>query len=257
MIRLTAALAGRLAGAGLALALAATPVAAFDIAAMSATDREAFRAEIRSYLMDNPEVLMEAIGVLEQRNAEEQANADADLIAGLSDEIFDDGVSWVGGNPDGDVVLVEFMDYRCSYCRRAYDEVNQLIEMDGNIRFVVKEFPILGPDSLASSRFAIATRNVAGDAAYEVVHDALMTMRGAVNDDALARIAEDAGLDPEPILAAMNDEAVNEELRANRALAEKLAINGTPTFVMEGAMLRGYVPLDQMLMLVEDARAEG
>jgi len=240
-----------------ALFLTATPALAFDIEAMSDAERESFRDEIRAYLLENPEVLMEAIGVLEQRNAEQQATADSDLIAGLSDEIFDDGVSWVGGNPDGDVVLVEFMDYRCSYCRRAYDEVNQLIEIDGNIRFIVKEFPILGPDSLASSRFAIATRNVAGDAAYEVVHDALMTMRGAVNDDALARIAEDAGLDPAPILAAMNDEAVNEELRANRGLAEKLAINGTPTFVMEDAMLRGYVPLDQMLMLIEDARAEG
>jgi protein-disulfide isomerase len=241
----------------LGLAVVAAPVAAFDVGAMTDAEREAFRGEIRSYLMENPEVLMEAIGVLEQRQANQQATADADLIASLADQIFDDGVSWEGGNPDGDITLVEFMDYRCSYCRRAHDEVNQLVEMDGNIRYVVKEFPILGPDSLASSRFAIATRNVAGQDAYETVHNALITMRGAVNDESLARIAEEAGLDPAPILAAMESEAVTEELRANRALAEQLAINGTPTFVLETEMLRGYVPLDQMLMIVDSARGEG
>lgn len=257
MIRPTAALGRGLAMASLGFALAAAPAAAFDIDGMSDAERDSFRAEIRSYLMDNPEVLMEAIGVLEQRQANAQATADADLIAELSDEIYDDGVSWVGGNPEGDVVLVEFMDYRCSYCRRAYEEVNQLLETDGNIRFVVKEFPILGPDSLASSRFAIATRNVAGDEAYEAVHDALIAMRGAVNDQSLARIAEEAGLDPEPILAAMNDDAVNEELRANRALAEQLSINGTPTFVLADEMLRGYVPLEQMMQMIDSVRAEG
>lgn len=243
-------------GLGLALA-AASPASAFDLSDMSAAEREAFGAEVRSYLMENPEVLMEAIGVLEQRQAAAQASSDSDLIAGLSDEIFDDGRSWVGGNPDGDVVLVEFLDYRCGYCRRAYDEVTQLIETDGDIRLVVKEFPILGPDSLASSRFAIATRNVAGDDAYAAVHHALITMRGEVNDRSLARIAEDAGLDPEPILAAMNDDAVNEELQANRALAEQLAINGTPTFVLGREMLRGYVPLEHMIDLVDAVRAEG
>lgn len=236
---------------------AAAPAAAFDIGAMSDAEREAFRAEIRDYLFENPEVLMEAFGILEQRQAQAQASADAELIVAHADAIFDDGVSWVGGNPDGDVTLVEFIDYRCSYCRRAHDEVNQLVDMDGNIRFVVKEFPILGPESLASSRFAIATRNVAGDDAYKAVHEALIRMRGPANDATLGRIAEEAGLDPAPILAEMNSDAVTGELRANRALAEALAINGTPTFVLEDQMLRGYVPLDQMLLILEDARDRG
>jgi len=237
--------------------LAASPAAAFDIDAMTDAEREAFRAEIRAYLMDNPEVLMEAIGVLENRQAQAQAHADGALIAENAEAIFDDGVSWVGGNPDGDITLVEFIDYRCGYCRRAHDEVQQLVEMDGNIRLVMKEFPILGPDSLASSRFAIATRMIAGDEAYKTVHDALIKMRGAVNDGSLSRLARDAGLDPEPILAAMEDEAVTAELRANRALAEALAINGTPTFVLKDEMLRGYVPMAQMLEMIDAAREEG
>jgi protein-disulfide isomerase len=106
-----------------AIAISALPAGAFDMSAMSDAERDAFRAEIRSYLLDNPEVLMEAIGVLEDRQAAAQANADVELIASRADAIFEDGMSWVGGNPDGDVTIVEFIDYRCSFCRRAHPEI--------------------------------------------------------------------------------------------------------------------------------------
>lgn len=234
----------------------ATPVWAFDPAAMTDDARSAFRAEIRAYLLDNPEVLREAIAVLEARDAAAQADGDRALIDSLSAEIFDDGRSWVGGNPDGDVTLVEFMDYRCSYCRRAHEDVTRLLDLDGEIRFIVKEFPILGPESVLASRFAIAVRNMAGADAYATVHDALMTLRGAVTEDSLTRLARDAGLDPAPILSAMNAPEVVAELQANRALAERLQINGTPGFVLGDEILRGYLPLAQMQDRVARVRAE-
>ncbi len=234
----------------------AGPVSALDPGAMTDAERSAFRAEVRAYLLENPEVLMEAIAVLEQRDAAAQAEGDRALIDSLSADIFDDGRSWVGGNPDGDVTLVEFMDYRCSYCRRAHADVMQLLDSDGNIRFVVKEFPILGPESLLASRFAIAVRNVAGADAYGGVHDALMSLRGAVTEDSLTRLAEDAGLDPAAILAGMDAPDVMAELQANRALAERLQINGTPGFVLGDEILRGYLPLAQMQERVAQVRAE-
>ncbi len=245
-----------MAGLGLAAALAA-PALAFDIGEMSAAEREQFRAEIRSYLMDNPEVLMEAIGVLESRQAQAQAQADGDLVADNAAALFEDGYSWVGGNPEGDLVLVEFMDYRCGYCKKAYDEVSELVESDGNIKFIVKEFPILGEDSVKAARFAVAVKHVAGDAAYEQVHDALMTLRGNVTDDTLARIGEDAGIDVEAVTAKMDDPAVTQELQANHELAGKLSISGTPTFIMGNEILRGYLPLDAMRQVAEQERTEG
>ena len=244
-----------LAAVAVCAALAA-PAWAFDPAAMTDAERSAFRAEIRAYLLENPEVLMEAIGVLEARDAAAQAEGDRALIDSLSADIFDDGRSWVGGNPDGDVTLVEFMDYRCSYCRRAHTDVMQLLDSDGGIRFIVKEFPILGPDSLLAARFAIAVRNVAGPDAYGTVHDALIGMRGAVTEDSLTRIAADAGLDPAPVIAAMDAPEVVAELQANRALAERLQINGTPGFVLGDEILRGYLPLVQMQERVAQVRAE-
>lgn len=241
---------------GVSAALAA-PAAAFDISAMSDAERTEFRAEIRAYLMDNPEVLMEAIGVLESRQAQAQASADGDLVATHASAIFDDGYSWVGGNPDGDIVMVEFLDYRCSYCRRAHDEVAELVESDGNIKLIVKEFPILGEDSLASSRFAIATRMVAGDAAYKSVHDALMSLRGGVSEASLRRIGKAADIDVDEVMALMDSPEIREELLANRALAESLGVNGTPTFVLGNEILRGYLPLDGMRKVVDQERAEG
>ncbi len=241
----------------LMLALGLTvPAQATEIGAMTDAERQAFRDEVRAYLLDNPEVLMEAIGVLEQRQAHQQAGNDAALVQTNAKAIFDDGYSWVGGNPEGDVTLVEFMDYRCSYCRKAFDEVARLVGEDGNIRFVVKEFPILGEQSLMASRFAIATKMVAGDAAYKKVHDALMTMRRNVTEAALRNVAERFDLDPAPIMEKMDSDAVNAIIRKNRELAQRLQINGTPTFVLEDRMLRGYVPLENMVQIVSEVRAD-
>jgi protein-disulfide isomerase len=251
MMRLTAPL--------LALALA-WPAAAqdgFDLTDMSEAELAAFRAEIRAYLMENPEVLMEAIGVLEEREAAAQAEADADMIAARSEALFDDGASWVGGNPDGDVTLVEFIDYRCGYCRRAFPEVQELVASDGDIRLVVKEFPILGEQSVLASRFAIATRMVEGDDAYKQVHDALITMRGDMNELSLELLGEDLGLDVEAIVGRMDDEDVTDVIRANHALAQDLSISGTPTYVLGDRMVRGYVPLDGMRAIVAEERADG
>ena len=238
-----------------AAAFVASPAAA-DLTDMTKEERAAFRAEMRAYLLENPEVLMEAIGILEQRQAEAQIQADEALVAAHAGALFDDGTSWVGGNPEGDVTMVEFLDYRCGYCRRAHPEVNDLVETDGEIRYVVKEFPILGEQSLLASRFAIATRNLAGDAAYKQVHDALMALRSDVTRPALERLAGELDLDAAAILEGMDAPEVEAEITANRALAQSMGISGTPTFVVGDQMLRGYLPLEEMIRVVEEVRAD-
>lgn len=224
---------------------------------MTDAEREMFRAEVRAYLLDNPEVLMEAISVLESRDRVAQMEVDAAAARAYADQLQNDGVSWVGGNLEGDVVIVEFMDYRCGYCRQAFAEVEELVATDGNIRLVLKEFPILGEQSVMASRFALSALFVAGDDAYKEVHDSLMSLNADITVPTLARLAEGLDLDAEAILAGMNSAEVTQVLADNAALAEALRITGTPTFVMEDQMLRGYVPLDQMQLLVEGIRAEG
>lgn len=233
--------------------LLATPALA-DLEAMTDNERAAFRAEVRAYLLENPEVLMEAINVLDQREQAAQTAADMALVAANRDALLDDGFSWVGGNPDGDITVVEFMDYRCGYCRRAFAEVEELIGSDGNIRFVVKEFPILGEQSLLSAQFAVAVQQLHGDQAYKDVHDALIQLRADATEDSLSRLAEAFGLDPAPIIDRMTAPEVIAVVEANHALADALKITGTPTFVIGERMVRGYIPLAQMRQIVADQR---
>jgi protein-disulfide isomerase len=243
-------------GAALSLMALTAPAQAFDITNMSDDERSALQAEIRNYLLENPEIIMEAVSVLEQRQVEAQAQGDVDLVRVNADAIFGDDHSWVGGNPDGDITLVEFTDYRCSFCRRAHAEVEQLLEADGNIRFIVKEFPILGEESVLSSRFAIAVKQIAGDAAYKAAHDMLIGFRGNVTPEALERMANDLELDAAAVMTRMTDDAVTDVIAKNHALAGRLQISGTPTFVLEDQLLRGYMPLADMQMLVAQTRQE-
>ncbi len=241
-----------------ALVVAATvamPATAFDMSAMSDTERQAFRDEIRAYLLENPEVLIEAINVLEQRQADAQLQGDAQMIAANAEALFNDGYSHVAGNPDGDITIVEFLDYRCGYCKKAHPDVNALLESDGNIRFIIKEFPILGEESTMASRFAISTKINAGDEAYFDIHNALMEHNGRITEGSLRRLAKSHDLDDDAIIDGMDDAVVDQILQANYVLAQTMAITGTPGFVMGETMVRGYAPLASMQEIVAQERA--
>ncbi|TMV06444.1 DsbA family protein [Ruegeria sediminis] len=244
------------ASALLGLTLLSSPASALDLDAMSDGEKAAFGAQVREYLLENPEVILEAINILEERQATAEAAADLELVAANADELFNDGYSWVGGNPDGDITLVEFMDYRCGYCRKAVPEVAKLLKEDGNIRLIIKEFPILGEASVLSSRFAVATKRVAGDDAYKQVHDALLEFGGDVTEVTLRRISDGLGLDTDAIVAEMDSDEVTRQIAETRALAQRLNISGTPTFVLETEMLRGYLPADQLQLIADSVREE-
>jgi protein-disulfide isomerase len=241
----------------LALSLSLMPLASLagGLGEMTPAEKDAFRAEVRQYLLENPEVLLEAMDVLQSRKADAQQQADVDLLQAHADAIFNDPASWEGGNPAGSVTIVEFMDYRCGYCRKAYSEVEDLVKTDGDIRFVVKEFPILGDDSLISSKFAIAVRMLHGDEAYKAAHDALIALRGAPDAETLGRLAADMGFDAAEVSAKMESAEVLAVIQANHDLAGALNITGTPTFVIDTKMLRGYLPEADMQKIVAQARA--
>ena len=221
---------------------------------MTDGERQAFRAEVRQYLLDNPDVLIEAMDILQARQEQASANRDLKLLADNKAEIYQNPNDWVGGNPQGDITLVEFMDYRCGYCRKAFEETEELVKSDGNIRFVIKEYPILGEGSLVSSQFAIAVRMLHGDAAYKRAHDALITLKGDATLKAMAALAKDLGLDPAPILAKMKTPEVLAIIEDNHQLAQTLEVNGTPTFILDRTMVRGYVPLEGMRQIVQGER---
>lgn len=233
-----------------------TPLAATDLGAMNQAERQSFRDEVRAYLLENPEVLMEAIAVLEQRQANTEGATDAALVQVNAEDLFNDGNSYVGGNLNGDVVIVEFLDYKCGFCKRAHPEVAELIKTDGNIRYIIKEFPILGAQSMLASRFAISVLQNTDAPTYARVHDELMTFRGDINDASLRRLAKSLDLDVNKIMGAMDNPEIDAVINQNHALGQRMQINGTPSFIMGDQMLRGYVPLSGMQQVVAGLRGE-
>ncbi|WP_432449860.1 DsbA family protein [Aliiroseovarius marinus] len=238
-----------------ALALGtALPATALDLGNLSDEERSLFRDEVRAYLLDNPEVLIEAFEVYEMRQEMAQAELDVELVKANASDLFQDGYSHVEGNPDGDITIVEFVDYQCGYCRRAYDVVQELLEKDSGIRVILKEFPILSEASLLSARFAIAGQQLFGEEAYGKLHDALITIRGEVTVERLVELAGDLGLDGKAIVAEMASPAVSEVLQKNRELGQRLRITGTPAFVIQDSMERGFLELDVMEEIIAEKR---
>jgi protein-disulfide isomerase len=221
---------------------------------MTDVEREAFRSEVRAYLLENPEVLMEAIQILEARRDTNAKAADVAIIAANREQLFDGANAWVMGNPNGDVTLVEFSDYRCGYCKRAHPELRELLQRDPNIRLVVKEFPILGPDSVVVARLATAALDL-DRSKFGTLNDALMDFEGQLTEAAAYQIASHAGYD----IAALKERAASAEVEARigdtYALAKTLGLQGTPSFVLGNQIIRGYLPVERMLAAVAESRA--
>jgi len=232
----------------------ATQSFALDLSKMSAAERALLQKEIRIYLLENPEIIMEAVEVLRAKEQQAAIQSDFELVKKHKKAIFEDGFSFIGGNPNGDITLVEFVDYRCGYCKKAHNEVEKLLSTDGNIRFVIKEFPILGDDSLVLSKFALAVKVVHGDEIYKLVHDILIKMKSPPSEKAFDQIISNLNLDAKLVESAMESNEVNGMIAYTRTLAERLKISGTPTFVMNDELIRGYVPFDALINIVGNKR---
>lgn len=212
---------------------------------------KAIEAIVRDYIVNHPEVLIEAMQNLESRQRE---NAAADAKQGIAQrkaELYDDASAPVAGNPKGDVTLVEFFDYRCPYCKQVKEPLEALLKADPKLKLVYKEFPILGPDSLVASRAALAARM---QNKYLALHDALMKARGSLDEATVLRLAGSVGLDVERLKRDMESEEIARAIERNHALAEALKITGTPAFVIGERVIPGAVDVATLKRLVAEAR---
>jgi protein-disulfide isomerase len=225
-----------------------------NFAQRSEQERSALRAEIRSYILENPRIIFEAVAIVRQQEEEAEAGLDDKLVQDFKKDLFEDGYSYVGGNLEGDITVIEFLDYRCGYCRKAFEEVEALLSEDGNIRFIIKEYPILGEASILTSQFAIAIKQLHGNDAYKMIYDTLIAFSGEPTPESLGEIARTFGFEIDPIFERMMSDEVLSEINANRVLGEKMQISGTPTFVFENKLLRGFVPLETMRALAASQR---
>jgi protein-disulfide isomerase len=239
----------------LALGLAAAPQAGSAQDAQppfDATQSEAIEALVRQYILEHPEVVVEALHRYEQQQQAAEAERQAAAIVALADQLSADPRDPVIGNPDGDVTLVEFFDYRCGFCKRMTGVLTQLVDEDPNLRVVMKEFPILSRESGQAARAALAGLR---QGKYEAFHFALME-GGALTDDEILAIAASVGLDTDELQDAMQDPAIGVALRDNLALAEKIGITGTPAFIVGNTLVPGAVSIEELRAKIAAARAK-
>ena len=203
-------------------------------------------------LRENPELVLEALQTLEARQAEAQAAAVAATLADERALLERDPNAPVLGNPEGDVTVVEFFEYNCPYCKRAMPEIDALLAEDGNIRLVLREWPILSEGSAIAARAALAARK---QNKYAELHNALMGARAKLDEQSVLRIAGEVGLDVEQLKVDMQSPEVEEHIATSLRLAEALGFNGTPSFVVGDQLIPGFVEKAQLAEVVAAARA--
>ena len=205
------------------------------------TEQEVERI-VRDYLLEHPEVIVEAINVLQQREKAAKEAAASEKLSALNSELVNAERDPVGGNPDGQITLIEFFDYNCGYCKRANSTLQALIEANPDLRVVYKEFPILTETSMTAARASLAL-NALYPEKYETFHRQLLDRRGSLQQDSEVweAIAE-LDVDVEAVKTEAGKDWIKETLAKNRQLAQELDITGTPTFVVGDSVLRGAYP---------------
>lgn len=216
---------------------------------------EAQRAEIVGILRDalqrDPSILRDAFGALQAAEERDREEGQRAAIASRRQEIFGVASDPVRGNPRGNVTIVEFFDARCPYCKRLHAEMKTLLERDRNIRVVMKDLPILGPQSVVAARALLAAQR---QGKYAEFYDALMSLRGEPTDALIRSEAERIGLDYARLRREMDDPAIQQRLDANIALARALRIEGTPALIIGETLVPGAVPLAQIEQMVAEER---
>lgn len=219
-------------------------------------DQADFGQRVHDYLISNPEVLLDVQTALQDKQADEQLAMASQVIANNQDKLYLPAYDTVLGNPDGDITIVEFFDYNCGYCRRAMADMDAIIATNDDVRFVLKEIPVLGPESEAVQRVSYAFFKVAPEK-YEAFHRAMMGS-GARATDATARaVAASLGVDDAAIDQAMQEYPAQEALQEHFGLAGALGVSGTPSYIVGDVMMPGAVGADRIQKTIDNIRACG
>lgn len=234
-----------------------TPVPAETPAAggFSPDQTRAIENIVKNYLVQHPEVLQDAMDALDKRQKEADAEKARTTIKDNKATIFNSAHQVVLGNPDGNVTMVEFFDYNCAYCKRALPDMLSLLKTDPDLKFVLKEFPVLGPGSVEAAHVAVAARmQDPSGKKYIEFHQKLLGGRGPADKARALAVAKDVGFDMTRIEKDMNSDEVKDTIDEDMKLADELGVSGTPSYVVGDQVVVGAVGLDELREKIKDLR---
>jgi protein-disulfide isomerase len=206
---------------------------------------------IQDYLAKHPEILMDAIAAAADKEKADKLARSDETIRAHHNELYNDPESQIGGNPHGDVTVVEFFDYRCPYCKMVQPALESLLDGDPNLRVVYKEFPILGAASTYATKMALASR---AQGKYDAFHRAMMDTKGQIDESVVDRVAASVGIDVARAKAGMTAPAIEALIKKDYALADDVNVSGTPSFIIADKLYPGAMTLDELKKAIADAR---
>jgi protein-disulfide isomerase len=239
-----------------AVAIAASLAFVQPAAALDDQQKKEFGDFIKEYLIAHPEVMLDVQAALDKKQEEARLEQSNKAISGNKDLIFNAKYDMTIGNPKGDVTVVEFFDYNCGYCRHALSDMDTLLKNDKNIRFVLKEFPILGPESVAASKVSDAFRKLAPEK-YAEFHHTLLGSDGRATEDSAMEVATSLGVSESAIRQEMAKSPDDASVKETYQLATNLGLTGTPSYVIGNEAVSGAIGLDALKEKVDNVRACG
>lgn len=220
-------------------------------AEMTADQKKEVEEMVHQYILEHGDVLIESVNKYQSKQeaeANKQFDGKAkDFLTNLKKE----DTKAYGGNKDGAITVVEFFDYNCGYCKKAFEEIQNLVKDDKDVKIVLFDMPILGPSSHEISKWALAARN---QDKYFAYHVALMKHNGEKDEGTLKQLAKDAGLDVDKLVKDKDDPKIEEDIKKHLDIAQSLGIQGTPGFLVGDKMFRGYIPYDAMQGAIKEQR---
>lgn len=238
------------------LAFTALFAAAQSAQAQSLTPQqaEAVKKLVRDTIRENPELILEAVEILREKQQAEAESGQKKAIADNRAELLDDAAAPIAGNPKGDVTVVEFFDYNCPYCKQVLPAIQDAVKADPKVKVIFKELPILSPSSITAAKAALAAHQ---QKKYAPMHEALMKNKGRLEDADIFRIAGEVGLDVARLKKDMESKAVATALERNTKLARALGLTGTPAFVVGDMLAPGALDKDTLMQMIAEARKKG
>jgi len=230
-----------------AVLLAAPAAAAAQTQTFSADQRREIEAIVKDFLLRHPEVMQDVMAELDKRQQEAEAEKHRAAVQENNATLFRSPHQVVLGNPQGSVAMVEFFDYNCGFCKRALTDMLELLKTDPNLKFVLKEFPVLGEGSVEAARVAIAVRmqDTSGKK-YIEFHQKLLGGRGQADKARALAVAKEVGFDMARIEKDMGGDEAKKTIDENLKLADAIGVSGTPTYVVGDEVVVGAVGLDAL-----------
>lgn len=226
-----------------------------DITEQAATKSQEKKMELHfaEFLLKNPQVILESVNqwqrdqaILQQKKAQEKLTEKTDILHNNPDTPY-------AGNPNGDVMIAEFYDYNCGYCKKAMPTIDQLLKEDSNIKISFIEFPILSPNSQLIAKYALAVHRLDADKFY-AFHKQLMESRGSKSEESLIEMVTNMGLDGSKAKEIANGEEIQQYLQASNKLGREIGVNGTPAFVIGNRLIPGAVSYEDLRKIVNEVR---